>query len=128
MKRVSITTVALLALTLAAFGTNAAAQPTLLDPTSLTKYVDPLPIPAVATPLSPNYYEIGAYQIQQQLHSQLPPTTVYGYGTSQATASYPGPTIVAQRGVPIQIKWTNHLPMVHILDYAIDPTLMKDET
>src|SRR5688500_9115512 len=43
----------------------------------------------------PHYYEIGVWQIQQQLHSQLPPTTLYGYGTSQATASYPGATIVA---------------------------------
>jgi spore coat protein A, manganese oxidase len=95
----------------------------VLDPLTLTKYIDPLPIPAVASQAAPNYYEIGAWQIQQRLHSQLPPTTVYGYGTSQATASYPGPTIVAQKGVPIQIKWTNHLGMTHILAYAFDPTL-----
>jgi len=99
-----------------------------LDPSSLTKYIDPLPIPAVAQPVLPNYYEIGAYQIQQQLHSQLPLTTVYGYGTSQETASYPGPTIVAQRSVPIQIRWTNHLPMTHLLEYAFDPTLPRAET
>jgi spore coat protein A len=104
------------------------AQVTLLNPNTLTKYMDPLPIPGVATPAGPNYYEIGAYQIQQQLHSQLPPTTVYGYGTSEATASYPGPTIVAQKGVPISIMWTNHLPMTHILDYAIDPTLPRAMT
>ena len=84
--------------------------------------MDPLPIPGAMPQAGPNYYEIGAWQIQQQLHSQLPPTTVYGYGTSEATASYPGATIVAQRGVPISIKWTNHLPMTHLLDYAIDPT------
>src|SRR5512145_299 len=91
-----------------------------LDPLSLTKYVDPLPIPGVAPMAGPNYYEIGAYQIEQQLHSQLPPTTVYGYGTSQATASYPGPTIVAQKGVALSIKCTNHLPSPHILEYAFD--------
>jgi spore coat protein A, manganese oxidase len=99
-----------------------------LDPLTLTKYMDPLPIPGVAQPIAPNFYEIGAYRIQQQLHSQLPPTTVYGYGTSEATASYPGPTIVAQKGVPIQIRWTNHLPSPHILSYAFDPTLMHAET
>jgi FtsP/CotA-like multicopper oxidase with cupredoxin domain len=107
---------------------SSVAQVTLLDPSTLTKYMDPLPIPAVATQAGPNYYEIGAYQIQQQLHSQLPPTTVYGYGASEATATYPGPTIVAQKGVPISIKWTNHLPMTHILDYAIDPTLPRAMT
>jgi spore coat protein A, manganese oxidase len=96
---------------------------TVLNPLSLTKYMDPLPIPGVATPVAPNYYEIGAYQIQQRLHSQLPPTIVYGYGTSLETASYPGPTIVARKGVPIDIKWGNYLPSPHILSYAFDPTL-----
>ncbi len=96
-----------------------------LDPLSLTKYLDPLPIPGVMPQAAPNYYEVGAYQIQQQLHSQLPPTTVYGYGTSAAMASYPGPTFVVQRGVPITVKWMNFLPATHILDYAIDPTIPR---
>ena len=96
-----------------------------LDPRTLTKYVDPLPIPGAMPMAGPDYYEIGAWQIQQQLHSQLPPTTVYGYGTSQATASYPGATIVVQKGVPIDVKWTNHLPATHILEYAFDPTIPK---
>jgi FtsP/CotA-like multicopper oxidase with cupredoxin domain len=100
----------------------------VLDPLTLTKYIDPLPVPGAMPQAAPDYYEIGAYQIQQQLHSQLPLTTVYGYGTSEATASYPGATIVAQHGVPISIRWTNHLPMTHLLDYAIDPTIMKAET
>jgi FtsP/CotA-like multicopper oxidase with cupredoxin domain len=109
-------------------GAAGAHSQSLLDPRALTKYMDPLPIPGVASMAGPNYYEIGAYQIQQQLHSQLPPTTVYGYGTSQATASYPGPTIVAQKGVPLSIKWTNHLPSPHILQYAFDPTIPKAHT
>jgi spore coat protein A, manganese oxidase len=104
------------------------AQSEELEPLSLTKYIDALPIPGAMPQAAPNYYEIGAYQIQQQLHSELPPTTVYGYGTSEATASYPGATIVAQKDVPISIKWINNLPMTHILDYAIDPTIPKAET
>jgi spore coat protein A len=100
----------------------------VLDPLTLTKYLDPLPVPGAMPQAAPNYYEIGAWEIQQQLHSQLPPTTVYGYGTSQSTASYPGATIVAQKGMPISIRWTNHLPMTHILDYAIDPTIPKAAT
>src|SRR4030095_12647747 len=99
-----------------------------LDPRTLTKYIAPLPVPGAMPMAGPNYYEIGAWQIQQQLHAQLPLTTVYGYGTSQSTASYPGATIVAQKGVPISIRWTNHLPMTHILDYAIDPTIPKAQT
>jgi FtsP/CotA-like multicopper oxidase with cupredoxin domain len=80
-------------------------------------------------PMTPGgtYYEIGAYQLMQQLHSQLPLTTVWGYGTSAATAGYPAATIEATRNVPIQVKWTNNLvdgmgmPLMHPL--TIDQTL-----
>ncbi|HEU4725192.1 MAG TPA: multicopper oxidase domain-containing protein [Candidatus Eisenbacteria bacterium] len=99
------------------------AAQTLLDPTSLTKYVDPLPIPGAMPMAGPNYYEIGAYEIHQQLHSQLPPTYLFGYGVSQETASYPAATIVAQRGVPIDIRWTNHLGFNHPVSFAFDPTI-----
>ncbi len=99
-----------------------------LNPTTLTKYLDPLPIPGAMSTAGPNYYEIGVWQIQQQLHSQLPMTTVWGYGPTQATASYPGATIEVTRNVPIDVRWTNHLPMTHLFYYAIDPTLMKAET
>jgi spore coat protein A len=100
-----------------------------LNPLTLTKYIDPLPIPGVMQPVTPGgtYYEVGAYQITQQLHSQLPPTTVWGYGTSMATAGYPAATFEATRGVPIQVKWTNNLvdglgnPLYHPL--TVDQTL-----
>jgi FtsP/CotA-like multicopper oxidase with cupredoxin domain len=108
------------------FATQASAEK--LDPRTMTKYIDPLPVPGAMPMAGPNYYEIGVWQIQQQLHSQLPLTTLYGYGTSEATASYPGATIVAQKGVPISIRWTNHLTGPHILDYAIDPTIPMAHT
>ena len=99
-----------------------------LNPLSLTKYLDALPIPVPMPTAGPNYYEIGAWEIQQQLHAQLPPSTVWGYGPTQGTASYPAATIEALKGVPIDVHWTNHLPMTHLFSYAIDPTLMKAET
>jgi FtsP/CotA-like multicopper oxidase with cupredoxin domain len=102
---------------------GAAAQPEPLDPLRLTKYLDPLPVPGPMPMAGANYYEIGMYEVVQQLHSQLPPTRVWGYGTSQATASYPAATIEALRNVPTQVRWTNHLPMTHLLEYAIDRTL-----
>jgi FtsP/CotA-like multicopper oxidase with cupredoxin domain len=99
-----------------------------LDPNTLTKFMDPLPIPGAMPMAGPNHYEVGVWQIQQRLHSQLPPTTLYAYGTSQATASYPGATFVTQRGTPITVRWTNHLEGDHILDYAIDHTIPKAHT
>jgi len=78
-------------------------------------------------PAGPNYYQVGTYQISQQLHSQLLATTAWGYGTSQAAASYPAATFEVTRGVPIQVRWTNNLvdgggnPLPHPL--AVDQTL-----
>ncbi|MCI0329610.1 MAG: multicopper oxidase domain-containing protein [candidate division Zixibacteria bacterium] len=94
-----------------------------LNPLSLTKYVDPLPVPGVMPPAGPNYYEVGMWQIMHRFHSQLPYAPVWGYGPTMATASYPGATFEAVRGMPIQVKWTNNLPYTHLLDYAIDTTL-----
>ena len=101
----------------------AAAHAALLDPLTLTKFVDPLPIPGPMPQAAPNYYEIGAWQVQQRLHRDLPLTTVYGYGPTQETAGYPGATIEARKGVPIDIHWTNHLPHDYLLQFAMDPTL-----
>lgn len=110
-----------LILMMGSMGTVGAQE--VLDPLTLTKYIDPLPIPGVMPSSGSNYYEIGMYQKAQQLHSELPPTTVWGYGVSEAHASYPAATIEAIRGVPIEVRWTNNLPMTHLLDYAIDPSL-----
>src|SRR3989304_1849318 len=56
----------------------------LLDPTSLTKYLDPVPNP-LGNVLSPvgtlggaTFYEVEMTQFSQQLHSQIPATTVWG--------------------------------------------------
>ena len=109
-------------------GPGTARADETLDPLTLTKYLDPLPIPGPMPMAGANFYEIGAWQVQQQLHSQLGLTTVWGYGPTQATASYPAATIEAQKGVPIDVHWTNHLPTTHLFWYAIDPTIMKAET
>lgn len=78
-------------------------------PVVLTPFLDPLPIPAVATPVSGTVggvatYNLAITEFNQQLHSQLPPTRVWGYG-----GSYPGPTIVASSGNPVTVNWINDL-------------------
>jgi len=89
----------------------------------LHKYVDPLPLPGVLTGTD---LTIGASEFQQQLHRDLPPTTVWGYN-----GSYPGPTIEAQMGVPTTVVWQNNLyrdgsPIAadqHLL--PLDPTIER---
>jgi len=95
--------------------TSAFAAPAPTSP-NLTKYLDPLPIPATLPAASS--YQVTMSQFKQQLHSQLPPTTVWGYG-----GTYPGPTIEAHKGQPISVNWINKLPTKHLLAGAIDPTL-----
>jgi FtsP/CotA-like multicopper oxidase with cupredoxin domain len=93
-----------------------------LDPNSVVKFVDPLPIPGAMPEAAPNCYEVGVWEISQKLHRDLPPTYLWGYGPTQETASYPASTFEVTRGVPIQVKWTNNLfDVVHPL--PIDATL-----
>lgn len=96
----------------------------ILDPTTLTKYLDPLPNP-LSNVISPvgvdggiDLYHVEISQFTQTLHSQLPPTTVWGYN-----GTYPGPTFNVDSGVPIKVDWVNKLidgtgtPLPHILPY-----------
>ncbi|XP_010243814.1 PREDICTED: multicopper oxidase LPR1-like [Nelumbo nucifera] len=64
---------------------------------------------------------IGMYEKKWKFHRDLPPTTVFAFGTSQATATVPGPTIEAIKGVPTYVTWQNYLPQSHILPW--DPTI-----
>ena len=78
-------------------------------PVQLTPYLDPLPLPAVAQPTTgvpggAAHYDIDIREVFQQLHSQLPPTRVWGY-----KGSYPGPTIEARRDLPVTVTWKNDI-------------------
>ncbi|MFP3470989.1 hypothetical protein R0J90_13185, partial [Micrococcus sp. SIMBA_144] len=57
----------------------------------LEKFVDPLPIMETIEPISTqkgsDYYEVTMKEGNQQLHRDLPPTTIWGYN-----GQFPGPT------------------------------------
>ncbi|XP_019051606.1 PREDICTED: multicopper oxidase LPR1-like [Nelumbo nucifera] len=115
-------------------GANSPPPPPVTDATliqvagSLQMFVDPLPqMPTIygynnssGTP-QPTSITIGMYQKQWKFHRDLPPTTVFAYGTSAADATVPGPTIEALKGVPVSVTWQNFLPQNHILPW--DPTI-----
>ena len=95
---------------------------TPLDSTSLTKYIDPLPIldtmPSLGMVEEAIYYEVAMKQFAQKLHSELPATQVWGYN-----CTYPGRTFEARRNNPVMVKWINNLPTTHIFQDSIDPTI-----
>jgi spore coat protein A, manganese oxidase len=99
---------------------HGAPQPLYRKPGSLERYIDPLPVPNRLTPQGTgeggDRYRVRILEFTKQLHSQLPPTRLWGY-----EGQYPGPTIEALRGKPVQVQWENHLPAQHILQ--VDPRI-----
>lgn len=76
----------------------------------------PVAIPDTTKYPGSDYYEIELRQYTEQLHSDLPATTLRGYVQVNTTdpkvskISYLGPTIVAQKDRPVRVKFTNKLP------------------
>jgi spore coat protein A len=84
----------------------------------LAKYVDPLPVPPViaAGGKAGQALHIDMREVRQKIHRDLPPSKIWGYN-----GLWPGPTIEARRGQPIEVTWTNRLPVGHLL--PIDSTI-----
>ncbi|MFE5853708.1 O-aminophenol oxidase PhsA [Streptomyces sp. NPDC056500] len=75
----------------------------------LTPYLDAMPVPPVLRPDEPDVrreVEIALRPTWVRMHSQLPPTLMWGY-----EGSVPGPTIEVRRGHRIRIAWTNRIPL-----------------
>ena len=98
-----------------------------LSPSSLTPFVDPLPIPGVArscgmrpSPTSAHrkvpYYRIAMREFQAPVHRDLKPTRMWGFD-----GMFPGPTFDVASGEEVLVEWANELPQKHFL--PIDHTL-----
>ncbi len=91
-----------------------------LPPGSVGKFVMPLVVPPAMPKTKTissrgqtvDYYEIAVRQFTQQiLPTNLPPTTVWSYGSlaNTATFNYPAFTIESQWKRPVRVKWVNQL-------------------
>jgi spore coat protein A, manganese oxidase len=87
-------------------------------PAAIDRFIDPLPTLQRHQPQGTRNkavrYRVSMTEFRRQLHSQLPPTTLWGY-----EGAYPGPVFEAERGTPIEVEWRNELPQQHI--FPIDP-------
>jgi spore coat protein A, manganese oxidase len=87
----------------------AAPDQTQLDPSTLTRYLDPLPTPAKVDATKPATVTMSEFT-QQVLPSNFKAgpyggkTLVWGYN-----GSYPGPTLEAKVGIPFQVTYVNNL-------------------
>src|SRR6187431_2933565 len=99
------------------------AQTALLDPSTQLQFVNPLPIPSVIDGRNGGTFTISINQFYQDLGLRNPATgqpmltKVWGYN-----GTYPGPTIVARKNVPLHFYWSNDLynpstlqPLPHLL-------------
>jgi spore coat protein A len=98
----------------------AVARPAYRTPASIDRYIDPLPIPKRLHPVSETKanaeYRVRMLEFERQMHSQLPPTKLWGY-----EGQYPGPMIEARQGVTTVVHWENRLPSQHI--FKVDPMM-----
>jgi spore coat protein A, manganese oxidase len=75
----------------------------------LCPFVDALPLlpvaqPTLGTPGGAASYDMAAVEVRRQLHRDLPPTTLWTYN-----GNYPGATIEARTGQPVEVTWINDL-------------------
>lgn len=86
--------------------------------------------PLTGKVISHNYVITARKVMQQMLPEGFPETMVFGYGGAIMTTnrcaceqvvSSPGPTIMATRGVQVNIKWVNQLEDEH--PFPVDPTI-----
>jgi spore coat protein A, manganese oxidase len=99
----------------------AAPNVPLVNPTTLARFVDALPVPAIARPTkrqshpaypgkSLPYYRMEMRAFSAKLHRDLPATPMWGYDGQS-----PGPTFETMRGEPLLVEWVNALPTAHFL-------------
>jgi spore coat protein A len=102
-----------------------------LDPNTLAKYVDPLPLPEVirSSERRPDpegsaktlpLYRVRIEELYQKTHRDLPPTRLWGFDGSS-----PGPIFETRSGEGLLVEWQNRLPERHFL--PIDHTLCGAE-
>lgn len=114
-----------------------ASAQNLLNPKTQPQFVNPLPIPTtnVIDARNGGIFHVSITQFLQNLglvdpvNGQSLVTKVWGYN-----GFYPGPTILAQSGIPVDLFWHNNLtdgsaPLPHLLpvDYSVHTALNKSE-
>lgn len=92
-----------------------------LDPNSLARFVDPLPILPVAQSSASRpdptnsavqipYYRVAMHEFASKVHRDLPPTRQWGY-----SSNVPGPLFETRKGSGLLVEWANELPARHFL-------------
>jgi spore coat protein A len=88
------------------------AQSPAINPSTLEKFVDPLPLLPVAKPSSKkDHYHLEMAELSVKVHRDLPATRMWGYNGSS-----PGPIIETRAGHAVSVEWANRLPAKHFFE------------
>ncbi|SDZ18698.1 spore coat protein A [Saccharopolyspora shandongensis] len=92
-------------------GSPSAAEPVRCGPSPVpTFFADETRQPPVAAPDWPGHYTLTAHVDAHSFHSEWPAVRTLGYSAPGAPMQYLGPTIVTERGKPIDVTVVNGLP------------------
>jgi len=97
----------------------------IADPTSIPRFVQPLAVPGelgmrIDATAGGLLSMTMAETVQDVLGLGIG-TPVWGYGLAGRPVTWPGPTVVAGRDRPLQVRWVNRLPNRHLA--PVDGTL-----
>jgi spore coat protein A, manganese oxidase len=109
----------------------------LTEATGLRKFVWPLPRFGVEIPIAApdtstypgtDYYRISIGEYRQQLHPELDPTRLWGFADATRPGSAPvfrhlGPAVIAERGRPVRVTFSNDLDLNASHPLPVDTSL-----
>ena len=115
-------------------------NPIILDPNSITKYVEKLLPPTILKPTNEKYfgnkkkqfYWIEMKEVVHKFHPSIPPTKIWIYsspyhkkphGQKQFVDNAAPLLIRTEKYNSVIVKWVNNLPFRHLLEEYIDHTL-----
>lgn len=96
-----------------------------VTPLALTKFTEPLTVPSVIDLRHGGTRPVTMHGGSHVFHQALGPVRTFGYDTM----TYLGPTVITQRGVPVQMIFRNSLgshPLASVVDPAVPGTLVSD--
>jgi spore coat protein A len=97
----------------------------IADPTAIPKFIQPLAVPEeLGMRIDATAGGILSMAMAETVQDVLGlgiGTPVWGYGLAGGPVTWPGPTVVASRDRPLQVRWVNRLPNRHLA--PVDGTL-----
>ncbi|ETV80169.1 hypothetical protein H257_06534 [Aphanomyces astaci] len=108
---------------------NAPSSPHYRPPllTNWHPYTSPLVQPEVIDMRGGGHLDMYVGEVLHAWGSGAPSGTVYGFGREGSAPSFPGPTILTARNVPISVTWTNRLGTApHLLHRNTEPSFLVE--